>query len=107
MSKAVARRVKAPARRTRWNNTMMFPRELREAIPDMPTCGGRVLELDGMHGEPVDSVLFGKRVQVKLMVQETGKLTGKFAVLMDLQPEAARALARTLQDLADALEKAP
>ncbi|MBI4907879.1 MAG: hypothetical protein HY820_29915 [Acidobacteria bacterium] len=94
-------------KRRSWPNTMMFPKALRDAIPDMPTCGGRVLELDAIHGEPVNSHLFGERVQVKLRVKETGKLTGKFVVLIDLQPEAARALATTLTNLADQLEEAP
>jgi hypothetical protein len=37
-------------------------------------------------------------------VKETGKLTGEFTVFIDLQPEAARALAGTLVKLADEVE---
>ena len=83
---------------------MHFPRALREAIPDLPTFSGRVLELDSISGEPLVSEVFGRRVQLRMLVQETGKLTGRFVVLMDLQPVAARTLAGILQQLADEAE---
>jgi len=38
---------------------------------------------------------------LKLVVRETGKLKGRFVIGMDLQPDAARELAATLNKLAD------
>ena len=86
-------------------NTMSFPRELRDAIPDLPTYVGRVLELDSMSAEPTNTRLFGPRVHLKFVVKETGKLQGEFTVRVDLQIESARALATTLTQLADQAEK--
>jgi len=85
-------------------NTMSFPSELREAIPVLPTYVGRVLKLDAMTGEHSNTSLFGPRVHLKLVVKETGKLTGEFVVRMDLEVDAARALAETLARLADQAE---
>ncbi len=82
---------------------MAFPRELRGAIPDLHA--GRVLELDSINGQGSKMPLFGPLVQLKLVVKETGKLTGQFVVRMDLQPDAARELAATLTRLADEAEK--
>ncbi len=92
-----------PVRRLARRNTMAFPRELRGAIPDLHT--GRVLELDSINGRGSSTPLFGALVQLKLVVKETGKLTGRFVVRMNLQPDAARELAATLTRLADAAEK--
>ncbi|MBZ5624293.1 MAG: hypothetical protein LAQ69_37190 [Acidobacteriia bacterium] len=86
-------------------NTMAFPRELREAIPDLPTYVGRVLELDSMSARPSNNHLFGARVHLSLVVKETGKLKGEFTVRVDLEAESARALAATLTQLADQAEK--
>ena len=86
-------------------NTILFPRELRDAIPDLPTYTGRLLELESIDGSMVDTPFFGRLVSVKMVVAETGKLTGKFEVRLGLQAEAARALAETLLQLADSLEK--
>ena len=85
-------------------NTMVFPRELREAIPDLPTYVGRVLELASLDGEATHTALFGMRVHLSLLVRENGKLTGEFVVRMDLTPDAARGLAETLTRLADQAE---
>lgn len=99
-------RADVPVPRSRFSrNTMAFPRELREAIPDLPTYVGRVLELDSMSAQPTNTHLFGPRVHLKLVVKETGKLTGEFTVRMDLEVESARALAATLTQLADQAEK--
>jgi hypothetical protein len=49
-------------------------------------------------------VLWGRRERVKFQVEETGKLTGKFDVWIDIDPAAARGLARTLEQLADEAE---
>lgn len=102
MSKEVSRK-RAPARRGLLapGNTMGFPRELREAIPDLPTCVGRVLKVDTINGDATNSQLFGPRVNLKVIVKETGKLKGEFVIRLDLEPEAARALGETLKKLAE------
>lgn len=87
-------------RRRPRRNAMFFPRELREAISGPHS--GRDLELDSVKGRT--SNFFGPLVQLKLMVKETGRLTGRFAIGMDLQPDAARELAATLTKLADAAQ---
>jgi hypothetical protein len=94
-----------PARRLSPRNYMTFPRELRDAIPDLPTYVGRTLELAGTHGSASNTRLFGTRVHVDLKIRETGRLKGRFTVRMDLQVEAARALAANLLELADRAEK--
>jgi hypothetical protein len=89
--------------RRRWSfetNTIAFPTSLREAIPDLPTCAGRVLKLDSANGEATDTALFGRRVHLNLIAKETGKLTGEYTVRIDLDPKAALALAETLTKLA-------
>src|SRR5580698_6134882 len=89
-----------PAERRRLHpNRIFFPRELRDAIPDLPTCIGRDLVVDSMSGRPTDNRWFGKRVQLSLVTKETGKLTGEFVVQIDFAPDAARALAQTLTRL--------
>ncbi len=87
-------------------NTMGFPRALRDAIPDLPTCVGRILNVDAINGDASNTVLFGPRVNLKLVVNETGKLKGEFVIRLDLEAEAARSLAGTLAELADRAEKA-
>src|SRR4051812_14172395 len=86
-------------------NSMTFPRELRDAIPEERGYSGRVLELDAIDGKVRDIGLAGPVVHLDLRVQETGKLTGKFTLWMDLQPSAARALAATLSQIADRAER--
>lgn len=104
MGKEVSRK-SVPARARRryvWmGNTMGFPRELRDAIPDLPTCVGRVLQVDAINGDASHNELFGPRVNLKLVVKETGKLTGEFVIRLDLEPDAARALSQTLAELAE------
>jgi hypothetical protein len=86
------------------HNWIAFPRELRAAIPDLH--GGRVLEMEALTGHATDTPLFGPLVELKLVVRETGKLRGKFTILMGLQAEAARQLAATLTELADQVDQA-
>jgi hypothetical protein len=82
-------------------NTVLFPRELREAIPDLATCIGRVLDLTAVDGSNPE---LGPPVSLRLLVQESGKLKGEFTVSVGLQVEAARALAAMLTQLADQAE---
>jgi hypothetical protein len=114
-SRSVQRARRGPAlptptssRRMRPPNTMNFPQGLRDAIPTLARCWGRSLVLTSITGRALDDPLFwGRRVRVKFQVEESGKLTGKFDVWMDVDPEAARGFARTLNQLADEAEKAP
>jgi hypothetical protein len=89
-----------PVPRLPRRNTMSFPRELREAIPDLHA--GRALELDSINGQSSNTLMFGPLVQLKLVVKETGNLSGRFVIRMDLQSDAARQLAAELIKLADA-----
>lgn len=100
MGKQLSRTTVARRYRMTPYNTIAFPRELREAIPDLPTCVGRVLKLDGVTGKATDTELVGPRIHLSLAVRETGKLRGRFVVRIDLLPEAARTLAATLTRLA-------
>jgi hypothetical protein len=94
-----------PALRRRINpNRIFLPRSLRDAIPELPTCIGRELELDSLSGRVADIFLLGECVHLELMATETGKLTGKFPVRVSLSVEAARKWAETLAKLADQAE---
>jgi len=96
-------RKNVPARRLQRRNMMAFPRELRGAIPDLHA--GRVLELDSINGQSSKTPFFGPLVELKLVVKETGKLSARFVIKMDLQVDAARELATTLTKLVDATEQ--
>lgn len=87
-------------------NTIGFPRGLRDASPDLPTCVGRILNIHTIKGDASNTVLFGPRVNLKLVVNETGKLNGEFVIRLDLEAGAARSLAEFLAELADRAEKA-
>jgi hypothetical protein len=100
MSKQLSRTTVARRYRPTPYNTVAFPRALRDAIPDLPTCVGRVLKLDAINGQSSNTNLYGGRIHLSLTVRETGKLTGEFVVRVDLLPEAARTLAATLTRLA-------
>ena len=95
----------AVRRRLARRNSMAFPRELRDAIPDLHA--GRILELDAINGFTSNTPLYGPLVELKLVVKETGKLKGNFVVRMALQVEAARGLSETLARLADEAVTSP
>jgi hypothetical protein len=102
-----------PVARSQWPNTITFPRELKPAIPDY---GPRALVFDSISGRHYDGTsiaeLLGRgttegklaRTQLQLLVHETGKLDGKFTLLVDLDAETTRALGRFLVELADRAE---
>ena len=102
MSSQLTRKSVPAPRRFFKGNHMAFPRELRGAIPDLHA--GRVLELDSINGDASHTLLLGRLVHLKLVVKETGKLSGKFVVGMTLQVDAARQLAANLTRLADEAE---
>jgi len=103
----IRKKAAPPAPRLRRRNYMTFPTELRNAIPDLPTYVGRSLELATTHGFASNTSLFGPAVHVELGIRETGRLTGRFTVRMDLEVVAARALAANLLELANRAEKLP
>jgi hypothetical protein len=88
---------KAIASRQRLVNNVCFPRELRDAIPDHEPSAGRVLKLESVHAQAAHTIEWGRRVQIKLQVCETGKLTGAFDVTIDIEAEAAQALAEAIK----------
>lgn len=92
----------------RFANYIVFPQALRDAIPgpELPGCA-RSLILDSIGGNCASDNFFGKRVRLKFLAKESGKLKGTFEIGVDLEPEAARALAATLRDLAERVEKLP
>jgi hypothetical protein len=97
----------------RWPNVIVFPRELREAIP---SYGARALVFDSVSGAQHVSPIsvawmigeklcnFGPRTRTELLVHETGKLDGQFRLLLDLDAATTRALGKFLVDLADRAE---
>jgi hypothetical protein len=95
-------------RSAKWprGNAMYFPKGLRDAIPDWDNSA-RMLDLTNIDGNCSNSDLAGKRVQLNFRVEETGKLHGAFDVYADLEIEAARALAATLEELIKRTENLP
>lgn len=77
---------------SRWPNMFIFPKELRDAIPDY---GARALVFDAVSGTPTRGPAFlagspaaealadGPRAQVRFLVHETGAYDGKFPLLLD------------------------
>jgi hypothetical protein len=99
MNKQIARR-----ENFLYPNNVTFPRELRDAIPDHRPSAGRCLKLDSVDAQPAHTVECGRRVQVKLRVCETGRLTGVFDVWVDIELDAAKALAQLIQTAAEQAE---
>ena len=88
--------------KSRWPNMFYFPKELRDAIPHY---GTRALVFDSVRGSTGEHPFTqGARAQVQFIVHETGKLTGEFALLVDLDSTTARALGQFLIDLAERAE---
>jgi len=86
-------------------NAMVFPHELRDAIPgpDLPGCDRALIlaSIDGSCRATPD----GGRVRLNFEVKEGGKLKGTFKVYADMEADAARALSATLLGLVEQLEK--
>jgi len=79
-------------------NRVFLPRELRDAIPEQHR--GRDLVLDSITAGVVNSLFHGRQIRLNLLAKETGKLSGQFTLSVSMEPEAARALAATLEELA-------
>ena len=95
-------------KRLRFSNYISFPQTLRDAIPgpELPGCA-RLLILSSIDGGCANDRFFGKRVRLKFLAKESGKLKGSFEIGVDLEPDAARGLAATLRGLVELLEKMP
>jgi len=96
--------MKTPSKRragSAQGNHIYFPQRLRDAIPgpELPGCA-RCLILSS-----IDGGLYGRRIRLKFRAEESGKLKGTFDIGVDLQADAARALAATLLDLAERTEQ--
>jgi hypothetical protein len=104
-SPAVPKQVRRNAAWLR-GNSMYFPKGLRDAIPDWENSA-RMLTLTNIDGSCSHSAIRGKRVELNFHVEETGKLHGAFHVYADLEIEAARALAATLEELVKRAETLP
>ncbi len=103
----------AAAGRFAWPNTMIFPKELRDAIPEH---SARALALDSVDGTVRDGPYAlaglagaippgsGPRTFLRLDVHETGKSQSVYPVWIDLDPATMRALGRFMIDLADRAE---
>ncbi len=100
MSKAVARKLQLV-------NNVTFPRELRDAIPDHRPSAGRCLKLDSVDAQAAHTAEWGRRVQIKLRVCETGKLSGQFDVWVDVQIDAAKALMELIRGAVEQAERIP
>ncbi len=87
-------------------NRIYFPQALRDAIPgpDLPGCA-RCLNLSSINGDYSNDNLFGQRVRLKFLAEESGRLKGAFEIGIELQLDAARGLAATLRELVERLEK--
>jgi hypothetical protein len=99
---------------SQWPNTIVFPKELGDAIP---VYGSRALIFDAVSGTPHTSPVavsgmlgeeffdFGPRARAELTVHESGKLNGAYNLLVDLDSPTMRALGEFFVDLADRAER--
>jgi hypothetical protein len=95
-------------------NLFVFPKELRDAIPEY---GPRALVFDEVSGTTANlpAAIAGlrgampfelaPRAQAQFVVHESGKLNGRFLVSMDLDSTTMRALGQFLLDLAQRAEE--
>ena len=94
--------------RTKWpgSNRIYFPQTLRDAIPgpELPGCA-RCLILSSIDGASSNDDIFGRLIRLKFLAEESGKLKGVFEIGVELQLDAARALAATLRELVERLDK--
>lgn len=95
----------AVLRKLQYVNNVTFPQELRNAIPDHKPSAGRCLKLESLDAQGSHTVEWGRRVQMKLHVCETGKLSGVFDVWVDLQLDAAKGLLEALKGAIEQSEK--
>ena len=99
--------------RAAWPNLFVFPKELRDAIPEY---GARALAFDGVSGSTgnlpaqlsglagATQFEIGPRAQAQFLVHESGKLDGRFTLWVDLDSTTMRALGQFLLELADRAE---
>ncbi len=101
-------------RRRRIPNSIIFPKELREAIP---SHSPRALQFDRVSATANPGLLFASltnpeflaaagyeitpRVRLSLLAHETGKLNGQFEIGLDIDAETLRALGEFFVKLAE------
>ena len=88
-------------RDARWPNVFIFPKELRDLIPDH---GARALVVDEVQGVPALGIVDAEaalRIRLQFIVHETGKLQGRLPVYLDLDAATMRALGKFMIGLAD------
>ena len=97
-----------PRRRPAWlaGNYMYFPTGLRDAIPEWENSA-RMLTITNIDGSCSHPQIRGRRIELNFHVEETGQLHGVFNVYADMEIEAARALAATLDELVKRAETLP
>lgn len=73
--KGVAKRGKQVRPRVALSNYIVFPQSLRDAIPgpELPGCA-RSLILSSIDGNYASDSFVGKRVRLKFLAEESGKL---------------------------------
>jgi hypothetical protein len=95
--------------RFRFPNVIIFPPELRNAIPEY---GSRALVFDSVTGAyglqwfGYERGIGEKQIRADFVVHETGKLNGTFNLQVFLDIPTARALGQLLIGLADQAEAA-
>ena len=94
-----------PLKAIKWSNLIILPRALRDAIPTEATMVGRVLNLSTIDAAPNHTAHRGPRVLLRLVAEESGKLSGQFPLLMDFDAAAARQLAASLVEMAGRAEE--
>jgi hypothetical protein len=88
-------------------NAISFPRKLRDAIPDQELSAGRCLAFESAAARGRHTEYWGRVVHVSLRVGETGRLSGVFDILADLDVEAAEGLANLIHAACEEARKAP
>ena len=101
-------------KRRRIPNSIIFPKELRDAIP---THSPRALQFDRVSARVDPTLLFASltnpeflaaagfevtpRVRLSLLAHETGNLNGQFEIGLDIDAETLRVLGAFFVELAD------
>jgi hypothetical protein len=88
-------------------NTITLPRKLRDAIPDQELSAGRCLVFESADARGRHTEYWGRVVHLSLRVRETGRLTGVFDILADLDIDAAEGLATLIHAACEEARHAP
>ncbi|HWD99474.1 MAG TPA: hypothetical protein VG345_10570 [Bryobacteraceae bacterium] len=88
-------------------NTVTFSRKLRDAIPDQELSAGRCLAFESADAHGRHTEYRGRAVHLSLRVRETGKLTGAFDILADLDIDVAESVANLIHAACEQARHAP